>query len=151
MTYFIKNSQFVPPLAGHLSLIITALKCALAVKRPSLFALTVMLVMPIGRGGDLSVSVLNVVGQARSQVLCRWSGFTDPESPITSFTFFVGTAAGLHDVIEPVTLAGYVTRYPAGTLVNSPQTARICSLFVNELAGHARLSLVNWQDIFSNF
>ena len=78
------------------------------------------------QGRRLSVSVLNVVGQARSQVLCRWSGFADPESPITSFTFFVGTAAGLHDVIEPVTLAGYTTRYPAGMLLNRPLTERIC-------------------------
>ena len=61
----------------------------------------------------LSSAYLFCLCQAYGQVKCSWTGFVDNESPIDAFTFFVGTAPGLYDVIGHVTLEGYVTSYSA--------------------------------------
>ncbi|XP_025084423.1 uncharacterized protein LOC112558273 isoform X1 [Pomacea canaliculata] len=54
--------------------------------------------------------------QTHSQVECTWAGFEDLQSPITSFTFYMGTQPGLDDVIAPVIMEGHVTSYTVSGL-----------------------------------
>lgn len=58
--------------------------------------------------------------QTHSQVECTWAGFEDLQSPITSFTFYMGTQPGLDDVIAPVIMEGHVTSYTVSGKSKSP-------------------------------
>ncbi|KAK6192291.1 hypothetical protein SNE40_003784 [Patella caerulea] len=49
--------------------------------------------------------------QPHTSLKCSWSGFINIESPIVEFTFGLGSAEGLTDIINPVTLSGHAVNY----------------------------------------